>query len=141
MHAHLTFQFNKKTCIIWSFLPKNVWNCNRKSHTQKTLHTSTLQSRFKSHHALTSHTWECVGMCVWKFIFATHSLNLSSPMKTCCLACFAFCDQEKTVRIKIHPIFFSTLRCNSTHNSQQLEDIYFLTFDIPKIILLFPCCT
>ena len=67
------FNFPIKPCKIWSFLPKNLWNCNRKSYTQKRPHTRTPQARFKSHLACTSHTWECARMCVFVKIYFHNS--------------------------------------------------------------------
>ena len=67
----------KKQCgyeKFWSFLPKNVRNCNRTSHTWKMVARThiahTFQKAFCTHIA---HVRVCAHVCVCEFDFATHS--------------------------------------------------------------------
>ena len=60
---------------FWTFLPKNVRNCDRTSHTWKMVARThiarTFQKAFRTHIA---HVQVCAHVCVCKFNFATHSL-------------------------------------------------------------------
>ena len=67
------FFSKKKPCKICSFLPKNVRNCDRKSHTQKKPHART----------------PLIFSCKWENFLAT--VFCSEGLRLCCR--FYFCDE------------------------------------------------
>ena len=69
--------FPKKTpCKIWTFLAKNMRIAIASYTAEKRLHACTHTARtFQKSHVLV-----CAHVCVWEFIFATHSLICNNPL-------------------------------------------------------------